>query len=194
MTIIDGVLTSATPCPSDNHNERPEGTEVSLLVIHNISLPAGCFGTGHIHRLFQNKLDCTADESFEELQGLEVAAHLLIERDGTVTQFVNFNQRAWHAGDSAFRGVEACNDYSIGIELEGCDDQPYELEQYNVLADIAAQLVLTYPAITPDRIAGHNDIAPGRKTDPGEAFDWSMFRRLLATRLIRAHLREHGSI
>ncbi len=194
MTIIDGVLTAATPCPSDNYNERPADTAVSALVIHNISLPKGCFGTGHIHRLFQNTLDCEADASFGTLQGVAVSAHLLIERDGTVTQFVNFNKRAWHAGKSSFRGVADCNNFAIGIELEGCDDIPYEIEQYHVLANIAAQLIEYYPALTPDRITGHSDIAPDRKTDPGSAFDWSMFRRLLATQLIRAYLKDNDPI
>jgi AmpD protein len=184
MMVFEGLLAGAVFCPCDNFNQRPDGTEVSLLVIHNISLPAGCFGTGQVHRLFQNSLDCQADPSFAELEGLEVSAHLFIERDGTISQFVNLNDRAWHAGVSSFRGSEGCNDFSIGIELEGCDDELYEIEQYHALAKTAASLLTAYPGISPDRIVGHCDIAAGRKTDPGEAFDWSMFRRLMAAEIM----------
>jgi AmpD protein len=146
------------------------------LVIHNISLPPGQFGSGDIERFFRNQLDKSTHPYFEAIAELKVSSHLLIERDGTVIQFVNFNDRAWHAGVSEFCGRDNCNDYSIGIELEGTDDTPYTAEQYHVLADITASLLKEYPALTEDRITGHNNIAPGRKTDPGPAFDWLRYR------------------
>ena len=144
----------------------------SLLVIHGISLPAGEFGGGHIQRLFCNRLDYTAHPSFATLAELRVSAHLLIARNGDLSQFVPFEQAAWHAGESCFDGRDQCNDFSIGIELEGTDEIPYEKPQYEVLAAVAKTLMQSYPLITPTRITGHADIAPGRKTDPGPAFDW----------------------
>lgn len=169
----------ARRCPSPNFNERPDADDISLLVIHNISLPAGEFATGHPEALFLNCLDFWAHPDFYDLRGLEVSAHLLIERDGSVIQFVPFGLRAWHAGESDFCGRANCNDFSIGIELEGADDVPYEDIQYERLASITRTLMQEYPAITPDRIVGHSDIAPGRKTDPGPAFDWPRFRRMI---------------
>jgi AmpD protein len=176
-----GWLQSAAHCPSPNCNERPAGTGVELLVVHNISLPAGCFGGGYIEALFTNRLDCGADPSFAELAGLEVSAHLLIDRAGAVTQFVGFDQRAWHAGKSRFAERENCNDFSIGIELEGTDLLPYTDAQYAVLAAVTRLLMRRYPALESRRIVGHSDIAPGRKTDPGPAFEWARLRRLLET-------------
>lgn len=177
--IIDGWLQWATHCPSPNFNMRPENTDVSLLVIHNISLPPGEFGGGFVQHFFQNKLDCAAHPYFETIAELKVSAHLFIERDGKVTQFVPFNARAWHAGSSSFAGVPDCNNYSIGIELEGADDIPYSDVQYQVLQKVSRQLLLTYPKLTPERITGHSDVAPGRKTDPGPAFDWQRYRTSL---------------
>ncbi len=181
MYFIDsaGWLTPAAKHPSLNFNARPPSAEVSLLVIHNISLPAGQFGGGYIHDLFANCLDCEAHESFEDLRELNVSAHLLIDRSGAVSQFVSFADRAWHAGVSQFDGRENCNDFSIGIELEGCDEIAYTQAQYRVLIAISQTLRRTYPAITVDRVVGHNDIAPGRKTDPGAAFDWTYFKNAL---------------
>ena len=161
---------------SCNYNARPKGEQVSLLVIHNISLPPGQFGGGYVQQLFCNQLNCSVHPYFEQLQGLEVSAHCLIERDGQVTQFVPFDSRAWHAGASEFQGRQNCNDFSIGVELEGTDDTPYTGAQYQMLASLTRLLMQTYPAITPERIVGHSHIAPGRKTDPGPAFDWARFK------------------
>jgi AmpD protein len=144
-------------------------------VIHNISLPPGQFDTQAVERFFCNQLDCSEHPYYQEIEGLQVSAHLLIERTGRVVQFVPFNKRAWHAGLSSFAGRERCNDFSIGIELEGTDDQPFTDEQYLQLTKITQQLVSVYPSITPDRITGHSDIASGRKTDPGPCFDWGRY-------------------
>jgi len=160
--------------PSPNCNARPEN-EISLLVIHNISLPPGQFGGGHVAELFTNQLDPNGHPFFAEIEGMEVSAHLLIERDGRMIQFVPFDQRAWHAGKSCFQGREACNDFSIGIELEGTDDSPYTDAQYESLVAVTHALLATYPQLTAERITGHADIAPGRKTDPGPAFEWGRF-------------------
>ncbi len=175
MTICNGLLEQAEQCPSPNCNERPETSEINLLVIHNISLPAGEFGTPYIRQLFTNTLDTTAHESFCDLEGLEVSAHLLIQRDGVIIQFVPFDQRAWHAGVSSWCGNEGCNDFSIGIEMEGTDTLPYEPAQYDALVQVTEELMAIYPKLTPQTIAGHCDIAPGRKTDPGPAFDWKRY-------------------
>ena len=179
MFAIDsaGWLQPARRCPSPNFNERPTGCAIELLVIHNISLPPGKFGGGHVAALFCNQLDCNADPAFAELAGLTVSAHLLIERDGAVTQFVSFSARAWHAGVSQFRGRDNCNDFSIGIELEGTDTAPYTDIQYEQLAHITALLQQAFPGIVPDHIVGHSDVAPGRKSDPGPAFDWRRYRQ-----------------
>lgn len=174
-----GWLTGAKHCPSPNYGERPLGAEVSLLVIHNISLPAGQFGGSYIRDLFCNSLDCDAHPDFADLFGLQVSAHLLISRDGELCQFVSFEHRAWHAGVSEFQGSVNCNDFSVGIELEGADDIPYTEEQYQSLACVTKILQSYYPLITSERIVGHSDIAPGRKTDPGDAFDWHRYKKLL---------------
>lgn len=162
--------------PSPNFNDRPPGTIIDLLVIHGISLPPGKFGGDAINALFTNTLDPKLDPSFQDVCQLKVSAHLLIRRDGTVTQFVPFEKRAWHAGVSSFEGRSDCNDFSIGIELEGTDTIPYEKNQYEQLISLVSVLVRVYPAITLNRMVGHCDIAPGRKTDPGSSFDWGYFR------------------
>ena len=177
--IIDGWLQCARRVPSPNCNERPDG-EVSLLVIHNISLPPGEFGGPHIEQLFTNTLDCNLHPALADLAGLRVSAHLLIDRCGGIVQFVPLHLRAWHAGLSRFDGRGNCNDFSVGIELEGTDHIPYTEAQYRALARVARAVMRAFPAITPERIAGHSDIAPGRKTDPGPAFDWPRFRRMLS--------------
>jgi AmpD protein len=174
------VISRARFVCSPNCDERPIGTEVSLLVIHNISLPPGQYGGCWIEDLFLNQLNPKADPYFATICDLKVSSHLLIRRDGEVVQFVPFNQRAWHAGQSKFAGCGCCNDFSIGVELEGCDDQPYTAQQYQTLAQVTDEIQQLYPAITPDNIVGHSDIAPERKTDPGPAFDWPFYRRLLA--------------
>lgn len=182
MFTIDaaGWLLPAAHCPSANFNARPPLLVVDLLVIHNISLPPGEFGGGFVEALFTNCLDCTTHPALAELQDLQVSAHLLIDRSGNVTQFVSLFDRAWHAGVSAFDGRGNCNDFSIGIELEGTDDLPYEPAQYDQLVAVTRAVQQLFPAIVPARIVGHSDIATGRKTDPGPAFDWMYFRRLLA--------------
>jgi len=176
LTIQAGWLSNARHLPSPNHSLRPEGAVVSLLVIHNISLPPGEFGTGCVQEFFTNCLDPERHPYFASIASLRVSSHLLIERTGEVTQFVSFDQRAWHAGESSFAGVDRCNDYSIGIELEGTDTLAYTEAQYHALAAITRELLIVYPALNARRIVGHCDIAPGRKTDPGEAFDWARLR------------------
>ncbi|KAA6185493.1 1,6-anhydro-N-acetylmuramyl-L-alanine amidase AmpD [Thiohalocapsa marina] len=175
----EGWLARARKAPSDNQDARPPGTRVDLLVIHNISLPPGRFGGPWIEQLFSNRLDPGAHAAFRSLAGLRVSAHLLIRRDGELVQFVDLRRRAWHAGQSCFQGRTACNDSSIGIELEGADRTPYTDAQYRCLAAVTAEIRRRFPAITPERIVGHSDIAPGRKTDPGPAFDWARYRALL---------------
>jgi AmpD protein len=179
MHIDQGWISTATVVASPNADLRPDESDINLLVIHNISLPPGQFGGGHVAELFTNTLDPTSHSYFTEIADLKVSAHLLIDRQGAVTQFVPFHQRAWHAGVSEFDGRSACNDYSIGIELEGTDTEPYTDQQYACLGQVTQCLMAEYPALTAKRIRGHNDIAPGRKTDPGTAFDWLRFTGLL---------------
>lgn len=168
-----GILTGVRWIPSLHCDDRPPGTTIDLLVIHSISLPRGTYGTPHIDSLFCGVLDPAMHPSFEALRGLKVSAHVLIARDGTITQYVPFSKRAWHAGESCYKGKTACNDYSIGIELEGTDDSLFEAVQYQMLKSILRAVTRTFPKITPDRIVGHSDIAPGRKTDPGTGFNWA---------------------
>ena len=175
LELAEGWYGGARRLETDNWDERPAGEEISLLVIHNISLPPGEFGGGFIESFFCNELDCDAHPWFENIRGVRVSAHLLIDRAGNCTQFVPFHRRAWHAGQSSFGGRENCNDFSIGVELEGTDDDAYTAEQYSSLLNLTRVLMRNYPAVTPARIAGHSDIAPGRKTDPGPAFDWDQF-------------------
>lgn len=167
-------------CASPNFNARPSAQNIDLLVIHNISLPPGEFGGGNVEALFCNRLDCAAHAAFNELRDLRVSAHLFIDRRGAITQFVSFYDRAWHAGVSQFEGRDNCNDFSIGIELEGTDTLPYTAAQYAQLVRVTKLLCDYFPLLTPSRITGHCDIAPARKTDPGPAFDWSRYRQMLA--------------
>ncbi|RMF19018.1 MAG: 1,6-anhydro-N-acetylmuramyl-L-alanine amidase AmpD [Gammaproteobacteria bacterium] len=171
-----GWVLPARRCLSPFFNSRPTGAEISLLVIHNISLPPGQFGTGDVRRLFTGTLDCDACPEYADLRGLHVSAHLLIDREGALTQFVPFSLRAWHAGKSCFEGRPNCNDFSVGIELEGTDTLAYTDAQYQALSAVARALLRRYPRLSPERMVGHSDIAPGRKTDPGPAFDWQRFR------------------
>ncbi|PSJ46627.1 1,6-anhydro-N-acetylmuramyl-L-alanine amidase AmpD [Zobellella endophytica] len=175
-----GWLEPARHCASPHCDGRPGG-EVSLLVVHCISLPPGRFGGPYIDDLFMGRLNPGEDPYFAEIHRLRVSAHCLIRRDGELVQYVPFGQRAWHAGLSCFEGRDKCNDFSVGIELEGTDTGGYTEAQYRVLAGVARLLMQAYPAMTPERITGHSDIAPGRKTDPGPGFDWAKFRAMLAT-------------
>lgn len=179
LHINQGWLQPCRHLLSPHQNPRPDA-EVSLLVIHGISLPLGEFGGPWIDQLFLGKLDPTAHPYFASLAGLQVSAHCLIRRDGELVQYVSFDQRAWHAGVSCFAGREACNDFAIGIELEGTDESGYTEAQYQCLVAVTRALQTHYPQITAERIVGHSDIAPGRKTDPGARFSWEHYRQLLA--------------
>jgi AmpD protein len=183
IDIVTGWLQPARQQPSPNCDDRPAGIEPDLIVVHGISLPPGEFGGPWIDRLFTNTLPPAAHAYFAGIADLRVSAHLLLRRDGEVVQYVPFQRRAWHAGVSSWQGRERCNDYSIGIELEGDDHSPYESAQYATLARVIALLCRAYPRITPDRIVGHSDVAPGRKSDPGVAFDWPRLRSLVAFEL-----------
>ncbi len=169
----------ATRRKSPNCDDRPPGTRISLLVVHGISLPPGHFGGDEVARLFTNRLDPGAHPYFAGLAGVRVSAHFLIRRDGALLQFVPCARRAWHAGVSAWRGRERCNDFSIGVELEGTDTRPYTARQYERLARLVRALRSRYPI---SDLAGHSDIAPGRKTDPGDAFDWPRLHALVRGR------------
>ena len=174
-------LLDARQVASPNCDERPAGCEISLIVIHGISLPPGVYGGPEIDRFFTNTLETAAHPYFAEIAHLQVSSHLLIRRDGEVVQYVPFLKRAWHAGESSYDGCEACNDFSIGIELEGQDDEAYAAIQYQRLAEVVRCLDGSFPELSIQRIAGHCDIAPHRKTDPGPAFDWAQLHRLLDT-------------
>ena len=180
LTLNEHRVDQAQWCPSPNFNLRPDPDDISLLVIHNISLPPEQFGGDHIQALFQNCLNPDDHPYFREIHQLTVSSHFLIRRDGSLLQFVPCDRRAWHAGISRFAGRENCNDFSIGIELEGADTVPYEEVQYATLTELTALLQSHYPAIKDVRITGHEHIAPGRKTDPGPAFDWADYRARLA--------------
>jgi AmpD protein len=177
ITIAAGLLAGARTVSSPNCDERPGRIVPELVVIHGISLPPGRYGGPWIDRLFTNALPADADPYFATIQHLRVSSHVLIARDGAVTQYVPFDRRAWHSGTSYWRGRSGCNDFSIGIELEGTDDEPYDDRQYAALASLVAALQRAYPSLAEGWIAGHSDIAPGRKTDPGPAFDWPRFER-----------------
>ena len=175
-----GLLDTARQVQCPNFDDRPDSDDIDLIVVHGISLPPGEYGGPWIDALFTNCLDPEAHPYFKEIHQLEVSSHLLIRRTGEIVQYVPFHKRAWHAGQSEFENRQRCNDFSIGIELEGADDQPYEDEQYQQLAAIINLLCETYPRINKQRIAGHSEIAPGRKTDPGTAFDWPRLRQLMS--------------
>lgn len=179
MSIVNGELLSALQKTSKHFNQRPPERSISLLVIHNISLPEGYFTGSCVEDLFCDTLNFDFHPSFVDLKGLEVSAHLFIRRNAQVIQFVNFDHRAWHAGQSSFEGVANCNDYSIGIELEGSDYVPFTERQYKKLAQISLDIMNHYPQITADRVCGHSEVAPGRKTDPGPYFDWRKYKQLL---------------
>ena len=174
-----GLVQPARQVASPNFDERPNGSAFDLILVHGISLPPDEYGGPYIDQLFRNELPAFGHPYFEKIAGLKVSSHALIRRDGELVQYVPFHYRAWHAGASNFCGRERCNDFSIGIELEGSDEIPYEPVQYRTLAELIAALCKAYPTLSPSRVLGHSDVAPGRKTDPGAAFDWVRLRALL---------------
>jgi AmpD protein len=174
-----GLVRAATQVPSPNCDDRPDAGDITLLVVHNISLPPGQFGGPGIGELFTNRLDPAGHPYYATIAGSRVSAHFLIRRDGSLIQFVPCVRRAWHAGESRWRGRERCNDFAIGVEVEGTDTAPYESAQYAMLARLTRALLRPYPI---GAIVGHQDIAPVRKTDPGPAFDWDRYRRLIMGR------------
>lgn len=182
LNIKNGRLIRQKQRPSPHFSPRPNPKDISLLVIHYISLPPEEFGGDFIDLFFQGKLDPNLHPYFEEIKALRVSAHCLINRQGKITQYVNFDHMAWHAGLSCFEGRDKCNEYSIGIELEGSNNQPFTTAQYQTLAQLSAAVMGEYPLITASRIVGHSDIAPGRKIDPGQYFDWAHYRKLLENR------------
>lgn len=176
---VTGLLRGARQVPSPNHDERPGGILPELIVVHGISLPPNQFGGPWIDGLFTNTLPPDEHPYFATIAQLKVSSHALIRRDGEVVQYVPFHMRAWHAGASSYQGRERCNDFSVGIELEGADETPYEPAQYRMLSAVILELCAAYPSLSLSHIAGHSDIAPERKTDPGPAFDWQRLYALL---------------
>ena len=176
-----GLLAGVRQVLSPHFDARPQGVAPELIVVHGISLPAGEFGGPWIDHLFAGDLPADAHPSFRDTATLRVSAHALVSRDGNITQYVPFGMRAWHAGQSQYQGRTGCNDFSIGIELEGTDQMPYTDAQYESLAALIRVLISAYPTLCAERITGHSDIAPGRKTDPGPAFDWGRCRRAAAS-------------
>ena len=174
-----GIVENVCQVPSPNFDERPESSRVNVLVVHAISLPPRSYGGSFIEDFFSNCLDCNAHPYFNEIADLKVSSHFLIDRTGLITQFVATHYRAWHAGDSSFNGADRVNDFGIGIELEGCDEDPFESGQYKSLVNLTRCLQDAYPEITGNRIVGHSDISPGRKTDPGPCFEWNTYRTML---------------
>lgn len=183
MTSDAGYVQQADHVHSPNFDERPDGSTIDTIVVHSISLPPGEYGTDCVERLFTNRLDFDAHPYFRGIRGLEVSSHFYIKRSGALLQFVDADKRAWHAGESFFCGRARVNDFSIGIELEGLDDTPFEEGQYETLAALTATLMRRYPATAIERLCGHSDIAAGRKTDPGAAFNWRRFREAVCARL-----------
>jgi AmpD protein len=181
LTIEAGLLCEAIQHCSPNRGRRPDDSAVDLVVVHSISLPPGEYAGDAVARFFCNELRSDEHPYYQQIADLQVSAHLFIRRTGEVNQFVNFDERAWHAGRSSYEGREECNDYSIGIELEGTDEDAFEPQQYVALAAVIRALEAYYPRFTTYRIAGHSDVAPGRKTDPGKGFDWSRLRAQLSS-------------
>ncbi len=179
IDVQTGLMHGARLVHSPNRDERPGGIAPELIIVHGISLPPGQYGGPWIDRLFTNALPSSEHPYFAQIAGLQVSSHLLLRRDGELVQYVPFHLRAWHAGKSCYEGRERCNDFSIGIELEGSDEEAYEPIQYRRLADAVLALCTAYPSLSPNRIAGHSDVAPGRKSDPGVAFDWPRLHAML---------------
>lgn len=179
LSIANGILIGARQLESPNQNARPDNSKIDLLVIHNISLPPQEYGSSCIDQFFCNRLEVDSHPFFREIAHLRVSAHLLIDRKGQLTQYVPFGRRAWHAGESAFCGRDNCNDFSIGIELEGSDFEEFTVNQYESLAVVTDLLLENYPGLKIENIVGHSDISPGRKTDPGPFFEWERYRNSL---------------
>jgi len=178
-----GWVSGARIVRSPNHDARPPGSGIDTIVIHNITLPPDEFGGEAVEQLFTNQLDFDAHPYYRKIRGLEVSAHFFIQRNGDVTQFVSINDRAWHAGESFFYGRSRVNDFSVGVEIEGTDHVPFESAQYASAADLVLALMNACPQTAIERLCGHSDIAPGRKTDPGPHFDWERLRRLICRQL-----------
>ena len=181
-TICDGWVEQARIIQSPNFNERPETSLINAIIIHSISLPPGSYQGNDISDFFMNHLDCHKDPYYKKIADLKVSSHILIRRTGELIQYVNLFSRAWHAGQSSLYGQDNCNNFSIGIELEGTDNSTFEQAQYTVLTDIVLALMACFPKITSERIVGHSDIAPGRKTDPGSGFDWQQWKSQLTSK------------
>jgi len=179
IDVTTGLLAEARQVPSPNVDARPEGVEPDLMIVHGISLPPGEYGGSWIDQLFTNVLPTNVHPYFKQIEALKVSSHILIRRDGELVQYVPFHLRAWHAGVSNYQGRERCNDFSIGVELEGSDDEAYEAAQYHALTQVIVSLCAHYPSLSSQRVVGHSDVAPGRKTDPGEAFDWPRLRAMI---------------
>jgi len=193
LKIKKGLIESARINLSPNCDDRSDEEDLSLIVIHNISLPPNEFGGEGIDQLFTNTLDKSEHPFYEEIHELRVSSHLLIRRDGEVVQFVPFHKRAWHAGVSQFLGRDVCNDFSIGIEMEGTDFEPFTNQQYDALEAVIKSLLLSYPSLNANAITGHEHIAPERKTDPGPYFDWKRISKTFATKLpAQACKRDHN--
>ena len=175
MEIENHLIKNVKYIQSPNFNERPDENNIRLIVIHSISLPPKEYGGDDVEKFFLNQLKISDHKYFDEIKNLKVSSHLYIKRDGEMIQFVPFDKRAWHAGESSFNGVENCNDFSIGIELEGSDCDIFTIEQYQVLIDVTKKLMKEYPFISKDSIKGHSDISPGRKSDPGDKFEWNRY-------------------
>ena len=184
VQVATGMLEGVRQVLSPHCDARPAGVDPELIVMHGISLPPGRYGGPWVERLFTGSLPRTEHPYFAEVAGRRVSSHLLVRRDGELVQFVPFQLRAWHAGASQYQGRSACNDFSIGIELEGADDAPYEAAQYAAAGAAISALLAAYPKLAATRIVGHSDIAPGRKTDPGAAFDWGALRSLVAGKTV----------
>lgn len=179
MLIEDHLLKSAKQIQSPNYSERLNEDDINLIVIHSISLPPGKYNNSYIEEFFCNKLSVNENKYFESISDLKVSSHILIKRDGKIIQFVPFNKKAWHAGESVFKGRLNCNEFSIGIELEGCEEDDFTQNQYKNLVNICLTLFKYYPEITKQNVVGHSEIAPGRKTDPGKNFNWEYLRENL---------------
>ena len=183
MEIENHIFKNIKFVNSPNFNERPENSKISLIVIHSISLPPNVYGNNYVEDFFMNKLIISDHNYFQEIQDMRVSSHLYIKRTGEIIQFVPLNMRAWHAGESSYKGIKDCNNYSIGIELEGTDCDVYSNEQYESLIKISRLIIKNYPVINKDNIVGHSDISPGRKTDPGNKFEWRRYLDALWLRM-----------